>query len=123
MVLPAPPIEWIGTVEGIWGKGMTSLEQLVMRSGVCIEIWCGKNPYEAIDMYHGMIVRDVMTPNTFAHYHLTGEGTEPIRSHVKGTLLPKLPKCALLPKFPPTMGRKPALKFPARHPSGTQTLH
>jgi hypothetical protein len=77
IVLPCEDMQYRGLVEQVF-PGLQSVDQLVRRFRVAIEIWAGKNPYRpCVDMYHRTIVAGSAIMPRWARWRLTDIGTEP----------------------------------------------
>ena len=72
-----PDMDRIGLVKDVF-PGMDTWEQMVMRSGITLEIWTQTNPTEdAIDLFLRVVLLDIPTAHSYAHWEVHGAGTNP----------------------------------------------
>ena len=77
IALPVGNMEYRGLVEDVF-PGMQSVEQLISRFRIAIEIWAGSNPDgQSVDMYHRTIVAGAVVSQRWARWLLMGIGNEP----------------------------------------------
>jgi hypothetical protein len=77
ITLPCPDMQYRGLVDEVF-PGLQSVDQLLHRFRVAIEIWAGTNPDRpCVDMYHRTIVAGSAIMPRWARWRLTDIGTEP----------------------------------------------
>jgi len=79
MTLPLSEMIYMGQAYQVL-PGISTWQTVVMRTGIVLEVWAGSNRYwEAIDVYHRMVMLNVRTPNRFWHNIVFGCGTDPVQ--------------------------------------------